>query len=241
MYDLASFKMSDMIECGSALRGPGVGAQSMEGVAGRMVHYLYDHLVDHLTGEKACALVRFYKTHPYGKLEAEVREFARAMLGDHPESSDMKCLTLLASVGDHPGWHSRKNSIGHKAIPLPSEQVIQAIPMLSRLIQQFGLAISDVVKPDPTLLGALEQRTCNVFHVPEAVGSPFVPAQEGFVIPYRVKSVLGFGGVLPLGDLFAIIMFSKVYIPRESADLFETIALSAKMAVLPFVSGPVFA
>lgn len=241
MYDLANFKMSYMIECSAALRQLSAGAQSMEEVANRIVHYLYDHLVDQQTGEKACALVRLFVTHLYEELDEELREFARVVLGDHPESHEMKCLTLLATVGEKPEWNSRKNSVGHKAIPLPSEEVFARFPMISRLTQQLGLEVSDVVAPDPTLLVELEQKTYNVFYVPEAVGSPFVPAQEEFVIPFGIKSVLGFGGMLPSGDLFVIIMFSKVHIPRETTDLFKTVALSAKMAVLPFMTGVVFA
>ena len=38
----------------------------------------------------------------------------------------------------------------------------------------------------------------------------------------------------------ALIIFSKVHIPKTTADMFETLALSVKMAVLPFVYGPVF-
>lgn len=241
MYDLMHFRMSDMIECGSALRELRAEAQSMEEVANRIVHYLYDHLVAPQTSEKACALVRLYKTHPYGELDAELREFARSILGDSPESPDIKCLTLLATIGAAPQWNSRKDSVGHKAIPLPSEQMVAQIPMISRLVQQFGLEVNALVKPEPALIVELEQKTYNVFYVPEAVGSPFVPAQENFVIPFGVKSVLGFGGMLPSADLFAIIVFSRVHIAREAADLFKTLALSAKMSLLPFTNGPIFA
>ena len=61
-----------------------------------------------------------------------------------------------------------------------------------------------------------------------------------FVVPFGIKSVLGFGGVLPPGDLFAVIMFSRVPVPRETADLFRNLALSVKLAILPFSRGPVF-
>lgn len=67
-----------------------------------------------------------------------------------------------------------------------------------------------------------------------------MPAQEGFVLPYGVRSVLGFGGLLPGGDLFVVILFSRVPISREVADLFRPLALSAKLAVLPFTAGPIF-
>ncbi len=53
--------------------------------------------------------------------------------------------------------------------------------------------------------------------------------------------MLGFGGVLSSGELFAVIMFSKVSIPRETAESFRGLAPSAKEAVQPFVGGAVFA
>lgn len=240
MFDLADFKMSGMIECGAALRELGKGAQSMEETSSRIVRYLYDHFIDRDTGERACALVRFYKTHPYSGLDEELRRFARSAMGKRRVSPMTKCLVLLATIGDSPSWCSRKTSQGHKAIPLPSEQVVSQIPMISQLIYQLGLGINDVIKPDPALLIELEQRTFNVFYVPKATGSPFVPAQENFVIPYGIKSALGFGGLLPDGELFVTIMFSKVHISREIADMFKTLSLSAKMAILPYVDGRTF-
>jgi hypothetical protein len=241
MFDLATFKMSEMIECGSVLRQSGAGAKSMEETAGRIVRYLYDHFLDQRGSQRACALVRFYKTHPYGELDEEIKAFARALSGDIERSPETKCLTLLATAGDHPSWNSRKYSSGHKAIPLPSAQVVSQAPMISQLIGQFGLAVHDVVKPDRAFMLELEQKTFNVFYVEEAAGSPFVPAQENFVAPYGIRSVLGFGGMLPDGNLFAIVMFSKVHVPREKADLFKTVSLNAKIAVLPFTGGAIFA
>jgi hypothetical protein len=61
------------------------------------------------------------------------------------------------------------------------------------------------------------------------------------VIPHGIRSVLGFGGVLPSGDLFAMILFSRVRIPREIAELFKTLSLNVKVALLPFVDRRVFA
>ena len=91
-----------------------------------------------------------------------------------------------------------------------------------------------VIKPDPKLLLDTEQKTYNVFYVPDALGSPYIPAQQEFVVPCGIKSVLGLGGVFPSGDIFAIIMFVRVPITEEVADLFKTLALNIKIAVLPF-------
>jgi len=241
MYNLKLFTMNQMMECGAALRRLGTGARSMEEVANKIVRYLYEHLTDPQTGEKSCALVRFYTTHPYGELPADLREFARALLGEHPELPSIQCLTLLATAGDKPEWTSRANSVGHKAIPLPSEKVVAQIPMIAQLIKQLGLEISEVVKPDPSLIADQVKRTYNAFYISEAVGSPYIPAQAEFVIPFGIKSALGFGGRLPASYLFAIIMFSKVHIPEQTADMFGAVARSAAVAVEPFAGGTVFA
>jgi hypothetical protein len=153
----------------------------------------------------------------------------------------MKCLTLLASAGALPEWNSRKSSAGHKAIPLPSEHFVEQFPMIRQLVQQLGLEVNTILQPDPEILVDLVQKTYNVFYIPEAVGSQYVVAQEEFVIPFNVLAVLGCGGILPSGNLFAIIIFSKVHFPREIADLFKTVALSVKVAVLPFDGKVVFA
>lgn len=234
MYDLTKFTLRDMTECGMGLRRLSSGATSMEEVANRIVCYLYDHLIDKQTGKNSCALVRFFKTHPYEKLTPELREFADGMMGNNSPSPTMKCLTLLATSGEKPEWNSREASVGHKAIPLVSARLVEQSPMISQLIKQLGLEISNVLEPDPDLLVALEQKTFNVFHLHKAVGNPYIPAQEEFVVPFAIQSILGFGGMLPSGNLFAIIMFSKVQIPNNTAELFKSLALSVKMAVLPF-------
>jgi hypothetical protein len=112
--------------------------------------------------------------------------------------------------------------------------IVSQVPMIANLIKQFGLEIDAVLTPDPKFLMELEQRTYNVFHVSQAVGSSYIPAQQEFVIPFGIYSVLGFGGMLPSGNLFVVILFSKVHIPRETADMFKPLSLSVKLTVLPF-------
>ncbi len=213
----------------------------MAEAANRVVCHLYEHLIDGQTGQRACVLVRFFKTCAYEKLDTDLRQFARRASGNHAILPDTKCLTLLATAGAKPEWNSIKTSVGHKAIPLLIEQVVERSPMISQLIKQFGLEISNVLWPDPNLFVDWEQRSFNVFYVPRAVDSPYISAQEEFVIPFGVKSALGFGGMLPSGNLFAIIIFSKVHIPLDTADMFQALALNTKMAVLPFVGEPTFA
>src|SRR5262249_41137651 len=131
-------------------------------------------------------------------------------------------------------WNDRRGSAGHRAIPLASEAMVRRSPMIAQLVSQLGLEVATLLEPDPQLLVDLEQRSYNVFHVADARGSPYVPAQESFVIPHGIRSVIGFGGLFPSGNLFAVILFTTTPIPRETADLFRPLALSVKLAVMPF-------
>ncbi len=240
MYNPADFTLSDMTQCGATLRKLGAGADSMEEVADRIIRYFYREFIDPQTDASAFTLVRFFKTHAFSKLPPDLQAHAQTMLAQKVPSPTTQCLTLLATQGDRVEWQSRQASVGHQAIPLISEQLVAQSPMISQLIAQLGLPIHAVLDPDPTLIIDLEQKTFNVFHVLDAVNSPYVPAQQEFVVPLGVRSVLGFGGMLPSGNLIAIIVFSKVPISGETADMFKTLALNIKMAVLPFDRGAVF-
>jgi hypothetical protein len=232
-YNLANFTIKDMTACGKVLRTLDAGAASMEEVAGRIVRYFFALLVDE-QGERAASLVRFFKTHPYGELDAELQQRARQMLGREPDTPAMRCLVLLGTAGEKPAWNARRSSQGHQAIPLPSEEAIQQIPMISILLKEMGLEASALIKPDPKLLLDLEQKNFSVFHVADALGSSYIPAQEDFVIPCGIRSALGFGGLLPSGDIFAVLLFLKVPVSRELAELFTTLSLNVKIALLPF-------
>ncbi|GAC1532776.1 MAG: hypothetical protein NVS3B12_11190 [Acidimicrobiales bacterium] len=244
MFDVAPFALSDMLAASAGLRRAGDGATSMEQAADQIVRYLHTSLVDKRSGDRACALVRFYKSHRYSALDPDLQAAARNSL-PADASQDVhwdaaNCLTLLATAGSAPGWDDRHNSVGHRAIPLLGSAAIERLPMISALVSQLGIDPEHLADPDPSLFTALEERSYNVFHVAEAAGSPFVPAQHDFVERYGIASVIGCGGVLPSGELFATILFTTVPVPRSTAEQFASLALSIKVAILPFVDGPVF-
>lgn len=239
-YDLQNFTLKDMAICSSWLRKAGKTAADMEEVANSMVGYFYDQFLVSGSDRKACALVRFFITHSYGKLNRDRRAIVQTVLRRDPKDENLQCLTLLATAGEKVEWNSVRRSTGHQAIPLTSHAMVEQAPMISQLIRQLGLDTGLVLSPAPDLIMEAAQKTYNVFHVPEAQGSPYIPAQAEFVIPNGIRSVLGFGGVLPSGSLFAIIVFSKVPISSETANLFKTLSVSVKAAVLPFEGGRVF-
>ena len=74
----------------------------MEDAATKIVNYLYDNITDS-SGNRANALVRLYKTHPYNQLDSGLQGFAQGILGSAP-SDDTNCLTMLGTVGDKEDW-----------------------------------------------------------------------------------------------------------------------------------------
>lgn len=238
MYSFSRFSLTSMTTCGRQLRSLGYGATSLEEVGDRLVDHLYQSFRDPETHESELALVRCFKIHPYGGLPQELQILAQQAF-QQPVAADVKCLTLLATAGDQPRWNQTSASENHRVIPLASEESVRRVPMVTQLIQQLGLSINTVLAPTPDMLMDLHERTYNVFHIPDAVGSPAVPHQTDFVIPYGIRSVLGFGGMLPSGNLISLILFSKVPIQRETAQLFKPLALNVKFAVLPYEVSPV--
>ena len=211
----------------------------MEEAARLLCGYLHGELTDD-EERPACVLVRFYKTHAFAALPEELREFAARMAEGTP-APQTRCLTLLATTGERTEWNDRRRSSGHQAIPLVSAEMVARAPMVAELVRAFGLELDDVVRPTSEVVPALRGRTYGIFHVPEAAGSPFIPAQREFVEAHAVRSVVGFGGTLPSGELFAIILFARVPVSAQIADRFRNLALDVKGAVLRFGARDVFA
>lgn len=238
-YDLSRFGLGDMLKSSLRLREATAGAATLEMSAQRVCRFLYDELHGP-DSTRACALVRCYMTQPFGSLDPELQQFAtRLMDGGKPDAS-MKCLALLATIGQAASWNSRFLSLGHRAIPLPSPEIVEKAPMISQLIKEMGLELSSVLRPSPDVVQELAGKRHGVFHVEEAAGSPYIPAQQEFVERYGIRSVLGFGGVLGTGELFAVILFATVHVPVNAAQRFRTLALDVKSSFNKFSESDVF-
>jgi hypothetical protein len=240
MFNITRFTLADMAKCGAHLREMNCDAGSMEEAATGIVRYLYENLMG--PDGRACVMARLYKTHPFGDLPEELRDFGRQMMPGVALIPTTKCLTLLGTVGDEPEWNDRRASRRHRSIPLASTEVVEQIPMMAQMMRQFGIEISSLLEASPEIVRELDRKSYNVFYVPEThITGKYIPAQAEFVIPYGIKSALGFGGVLPSGNLFAVIMFTRVAIPMQTARMFRTIALNVKMNMLRFMGGKIFA
>ncbi len=233
-----------MIACGAAIRRMTREVDPVAGraaptdhpppvaFANRLVRYLHEALRDE-AGQRAFALVRIFETRRFDQLSADLQACVRGM--DPGTGPDTRCLTLLATAGDRPEWNEVSRSTGHRAIPLPSVEALERLPMISQLIRQLGFEVGGILRPtDDILLRAAQ----GVFHVVEARGSPYIPAQRAFVEPCGIRSVVGFGDALADGRVFAVIMFSKAPIPRETAQLLSHLDHSTRTALLSFADVP---
>jgi hypothetical protein len=240
LFDLTRFTLGDMVACGRALRSQVTESASMEEAAQKATRCFYQHCRDKISNDRSCVLVRFFRTHPYGGLPKELCAFADSKAGGATLTQDTKCLTLLGTTGDDPKWNSRRTSAGHQCIALLSADMVEQFPMIAQLIHQLGLTTTELLRPTAEILKDIGQKQFGVFHIPVAANSPFIPAQQEFVAPYGVASVLGFGGLLPDGDLFAAILFARVSIPASTAEMFRTVALNLKLGLLALLEKPVF-
>lgn len=229
MRDLATFGVDDLVALSEAFQRVSAGASTMTGAAQAIVEHLQAE-VRH-AGEPAVALARLYKTHPLAGLPPELQAFASDLHGGEVPAPT-PCLTLLGSAGVVPDWNDPRRSIGHQAIPIPGPAALARLPMVAALFDELGVAFAEVLAADPTRQA--HHRDHHVFFVEDARGSDVIPAQADFVVPYGIRSVLGVGGFLPSGDLFALLLFLTAQVGRGVADLFRTVALSVKATLVPF-------
>jgi two-component system, NtrC family, sensor kinase len=231
-FDLRTFELHDMLRCGLDIRQAARSASSLESAATAVVGYLFGAFRDPLSGDPQLALARFYQTVPYRELEPDLRGFAKAALGTAPRDEGVKCLTLLATAGVEEAWNDRHQSRGHRAIPLASARMVHRAPMIAQLIEQMGMDVEHLLQTDRTLVPDADGRTYNIFYVDHAAGSPYIPAQADFVVPFKIESVVGFGGILR-GEMFAVVLFSRVPITPAVANRFRNIALEVKAVMHP--------
>lgn len=240
MHDLGDFSLRDVAECTARVRRLGLGAGSMEEAAARIVTYLYEDLADQRGGQRACALVRFYKTHPYGLLDADRRRFADARFSADTAAPGAGCLALLATAGDAAAQPPIGESRGHEAIPFEAAGAAARVPGMIREVTRLGIDFGDP-PTRPTVESATE--SCapdSMVHLLEAASTPAIPLHDAFLIEHKIRSVLGFGGLLPGGDLFVVVLFTRIAIDAAARDLFKTLALAVKVGVMSFERGPIF-
>ncbi|MFF7247415.1 SpoIIE family protein phosphatase [Embleya sp. NPDC008237] len=238
MFDLANFTVSDMVVCSSELRQVTADSATTEDAARAIVQHLRTTFRDPHTGQPQLVLVRLFQTMPWRNLTPDLEQRALRRQPDLAPHPDLRCLTLLATVGDLPEWCDRTRSRHHQVVAFPSANAVRRAPMISAMLEQLGVTAEEIVAgPLPT---DNEWDRHDIHHIPDALTSDAVPDKE-FIRASGIKSVVGYAGKLPDGELFTVLMFTRVPVPARIAELFRTVAVSTRLALLPLNTAPLFA
>jgi PAS domain S-box-containing protein len=222
MFSLDLFSLENMYRLACELRELGTASANSDEAASRIVTHLYESLRASRSGAHACPLVRLFRTVSWSALPDDAKSALRPTLDREP-SPDMRWLSLSATRGVIDDWNDPHRSRAHRFLSIAAPE---APPMVTALVAQLGLSAKA-----PFILRT-EDSLCDIFYIEQAPGSPFVPAQADFVLPYGIQSVLGFGGLLFDCEAFAVILFCAVHVARETADLFRLIAPSVGLALV---------
>ena len=190
-------------------------------------------------------LVRMFGTVPLGGLPPADRVFASSFLdkgGTAPMfESQTPVLTLLGTRGVETSWCDRAKSRDHRAIPLLSNDFIDGIPMIARLLGEIGFprlsrgpagwqfVTRDIVDVNG-LFFVGDARTTT-----DERGRHIIPSFE-FVERYGIKSVFGFGGPYTATSTFlTAIVFTRRAIPRVVAGRFVQLIANFKAVTTPLL------
>lgn len=229
---LSRTSVDDIVRLNTAARDVARDRTSMAEAAQAMSELLFREL--QTDGAKpAAALARIYLTSRYGTLPTDLQAVARSHTGT-PLPASAPCLTLLGTAGSRPEWCDPARSRAHRAIPLSSTSgVATEAPMIAGLMSQLGVSIDEIVELAQEDALGMHHRDYGIFFVEDARSSPLIPTKD-FVHDEGVRSVVGCGGALPSGEIFAFILFAKVTIDDGVASLFRTLAYGIKAALIPY-------
>ncbi|MEE1940804.1 SpoIIE family protein phosphatase [Streptomyces sp. TRM 70361] len=232
-FDLSALSLSEMVRCGAELRKAAREAASMEEAAQTVADFLYRGMTD-AGGRRVCPLVRLFVTRRWDALGPEDRAAAlvrSARPGTGPPAPDTRCLALVASRGSYPPWQDPDTGAERFALPVSSPEALQQVPLLSRLIERIGTGGGP--EQGEGAGGPLPSRDrFEALQITDDARTRELWGRE-FVAEYGIRSALAFGGPLPDGELFAVLVFSRVPLPPRTAELLRTVAVSTRMALIP--------
>jgi serine phosphatase RsbU (regulator of sigma subunit)/anti-sigma regulatory factor (Ser/Thr protein kinase) len=230
---------ADLAAHGAAARDPAApGGGSAEGAA-RQAASLIRRTLTTEDGEPAVVLVRFFQTTVWDALTPQLRSYALARMPQGTAASGVRCLALLATLGDRPSWCDRRASREHQALPLSGPDVIRRVPLVLTVLDRlFG---GDAAGSGPAPDGPLrDPDTQAVVHLlTEAADSPLVPAQS-LVTAHGVRCAIGLGGTLPSGEAFTAVLFSKLDLDDEARGCLDALAQALHSMLAPYAARPLF-
>lgn len=207
---------------------PGVKqSQSLEVAAQAVAEVL------HTQYKESVVLARVYLTTPFGALPQTNKDFVQKLSESAGAGDDLKTatpvLSLIGTHGQEADWCDRCNSKGHVGIPLISSAFVGAIPMISRMLGEFGVPMGFLDSHDTGIIIENIGSAAGLFFVEDAAEATDsegrkIIAMQDFVTDYNVKSVFGIGGAYDDGQLLVVVVFCCDALSRVTAEHFLTLA-----------------
>ena len=219
------------------------GADRFEVAAQSLAQAIYDQF------QESVVLARVFVTVNFDALPASNQKFVRELTksSDTELTGSVPVLSLVGSYGEEANWQERRKSEGHVGIPLISSDFVDAIPMISRLINEIGVPMDWIDTRESELIQKTIGQNEGLFFVADASeatdseGRKIIAAQN-FVNQYGVKSVFGVGTAYPNSQLVVVVAFCRDGFTRESAEHFLPLASLFRSGTASSVeSGSIFA
>jgi hypothetical protein len=199
---------------------------------------------------ESLALVRVFAIVPFGELPGASQGVVRALMRERGVerllAPQTPVLSLMGTQGIRPEWNDRLLSRGHMGIPLASAEFVGAIPMIARLLAEFGLDIEGIEGEGARIVRSKVGNLSGMFYVADArteadeQGRLIISAQD-FVEEHGVRTVFGFGGAYMLERSYvAVILFARESIDAERARELAPLSSALKAATLRLDQGRFF-
>jgi hypothetical protein len=184
------------------------------------------------TFRDSCKLARIFVSTPYKSLPPAMASWVKNLATTKGVADgltpDTQVLALAGSSGTRPDWNGRARSKGHVGIPLISQDFINAIPMMARLIGSLGRDLSWLDTKDAGQLIKAMSRLSGMFYVPDAgqttdARGRKVISDQAFVADNKIKTVFGVASssVMSSGALMALLVFSDETVPEKQVECFQ--------------------
>lgn len=231
MATVSNFTVGDLEVFSSVLRGLGDGATGMGEAAQQITDYLFANLRT-AEDEQGCLGVSLHKTHPYSRLPPGLQELGRA--ADGSVTSETMCLVRMGHTGFEPPDPDPASLVR----PL-TETAFRERPIFVELLLAMGLDPSTALDPTRAVRLGLHHQNLDLFLAAELSESDWIPDEARLQVKaLGLVAILGIGGALPNGDLFFIFFFTKEAVSERSADMMRSLALAAKVALIPHSLAP---
>jgi hypothetical protein len=183
----------------------------------------------HTQYEESVVLARVYLTTPLGALPQTNKDFVQKLSESAGAAENLKTgtpvLSLIGTHGQEADWCDRRNSKGHVGIPLISSAFVGAIPMISRMLGEFGVPMGFLDSHDTGIIVENIGSAAGLFFVEDAAEATDskgrkIIAMQDFVSDYSVRSVFGIGGAYDGGQLLVVVVFCRDAFSRITAEHF---------------------